>query len=50
MIMTPDEMLKNDEEAKKMLAEYKVVMPVQNINKNDARSILEYLRKMDSSQ
>ena len=44
MIMNPEEMTKKDPEAKKLLAEYMTQMVNQNVNQDDTRAILEYLR------
>lgn len=43
MILNPDEMVKKHPEAKKMLQQFMTPMPNQNITKEEARSIVEYL-------
>ena len=43
MIMHPDEMLKTDPEAKKLLAEYKTPMPNQQVTPEQAKAIIAYL-------
>lgn len=45
MILNPDEMVKKHPEAYKMLAEYMTPMPQQNVNREQARAILEYFRQ-----
>ncbi len=45
MILNPDGMLQKHPEAKKMLAQYLTPMTFQNVTKDDALAILEYLRK-----
>lgn len=45
MILNPDEMVKKHPEAKKMLAEYMTPMPQQNVDREQARAILEYFRQ-----
>ncbi len=44
MILNPEEMTKRHPEAKKMLATYANQMTFQNVTKDDARNLLEYLR------
>jgi len=44
MILNPGEMTKENSEAAKLLAEYKVPMIYQNITPDEARAIYEYLR------
>ena len=46
MMLNPEEMYKRHPEAKKLLAEYMTPMPSQNLNMDDARSLLEYFRKV----
>ena len=46
MMLNPEEMYKRHPEAKKLLAEYMTPMPAQNLNMDDARSLLEYFRKV----
>jgi|AntDeeMinimDraft_5_1070356.scaffolds.fasta_scaffold01898_1 mono/diheme cytochrome c family protein len=43
MTLNPDQMLKEHPEAKKLLAEYMTPMPNQNITREEARAIVEYL-------
>ncbi len=45
MIMNPDQMILKDPRAKKLLEEYGVPMTNQNVSKEEARAILEFLRK-----
>ncbi len=47
MILNPDGMLKDDEEAKKLLAEFAAPMANQNLTEEQARAILEYFRLKD---
>lgn len=49
MIIEPVKMTQEDPIAKELLAEYLTQMTNQNINKEDARAILEYFRKLDSN-
>ena len=49
MIINPEEMTKKDPTAKKLLAEHLTQMTNQNVDENDARAILEFLRKNDQS-
>ena len=44
MMLNPAEMVEKHPEAKAMLAEFMSVMPNQNLNEEDARVLLEYLR------
>jgi len=44
MMLNPAEMLDKHPEAKKMLAEYMTPMTFQNVSREDARAIVEYLR------
>lgn len=43
MILNPDEMVKEHPEAKKMLAQFLTPMPNQNLTRDQARAIVEYL-------
>ena len=45
MALNPEEMLKAHPEVKKLLAQYYTPMPNQNITREEARAIVEYLRK-----
>ncbi|MFD2512498.1 c-type cytochrome [Pontibacter locisalis] len=49
MIINPEEMTKKDPIAKKLLAEHLTQMTNQNVNEQDARAILEFLRQNDQS-
>jgi mono/diheme cytochrome c family protein len=44
MILNPDKMVVENEEAKKLLAEYLSPMANQSLKEEEARAILEYLR------
>jgi mono/diheme cytochrome c family protein len=46
-VTNPDEMIDKDTAAQKMLEECLVRMPNQNLSDQDARSVLEYMRKND---
>ena len=48
MMLNPDEMAKKHPEGKDMLAEYFTLMPSQNLTEPDARSILEFLRSVQT--
>jgi len=50
MIMDPELMLKENDAAKALFAEYLAPMANQNINENDARAIYEYFRQKDLNQ
>lgn len=46
MILNPQEMVKKDPTAKKLLAEYNgAIMIDQNLSQDDARAVLEYFRQ-----
>jgi len=47
MILNPAEMVQKDPVAREHLAEYPIQMPFQDVSKEDARAILEYLRSVD---
>lgn len=49
MIINPEEMTKKDATAKKLLAEHLTQMTNQNVNEQDARAILEFLRQNDKA-
>ncbi len=49
MIINPEEMTKKDPTAKKLLAEHLTQMTNQNVNEQDARAILEFLRQNDKA-
>lgn len=44
MALNPLEMVQKHPESKKLLSEYYVPMPYQNLTPDDARNVLEYLR------
>jgi mono/diheme cytochrome c family protein len=44
MILNPEQMAREHPEGQKLLAEYPLIMPFQNISEDEARAILEYLR------
>jgi cytochrome c len=44
MILNPGGMARNHPEGKKLVQEYMSVMPFQNVEEEDARAIVEYLR------
>lgn len=44
MILNPGEMVKKHPEVKALLAQYYTPMPNQNLSKDQARAVLEYLR------
>ena len=46
IITKPDSMLKYDEEAKKLLKEYGTPMPNQNVSVEEAKAIIEYIKKI----
>ena len=48
MILNPDEMIKQDEQAKALFAEYLTPMTFQNVSHDDAVAILTYFRSMDA--
>jgi mono/diheme cytochrome c family protein len=50
MITNPEEMLDKDPEAKKLLEEMLVKMPNQNVSKEDALKILEFMRSNDGEK
>lgn len=50
MITNVDMMLEKDPEAQKLLEQCMVRMPNQNISKEDARKILEYMRSNDGEK
>ena len=49
MIINPEEMTKKDPTAKRLLAEHLTQMTNQNVNEEDARAILEFLRQNDQA-
>lgn len=50
MITNVEMMLETDPEAQKLLEQCLVRMPNQNVSKEEARSILEFMRKVDGEQ
>ena len=48
MMLNPNQMLKENEIAKKLLEEYIAPMTDQQVSEEDARAILEYLRSEDA--
>jgi mono/diheme cytochrome c family protein len=48
MILNPEEMVKEDPQAKALLAEYLAPMANQSLKQEEARAILEYFRKYDN--
>lgn len=48
MILNPEQMTKENLEAKKLFGQYLTQMTFQNVTEDEARSILEYLRREDS--
>jgi cytochrome c len=44
IILNPEQMVREHPEGQKLLAEYPLVMPFQNISEDEARAIVEYLR------
>jgi cytochrome c len=44
MILNPEQMAREHPEGQKLLAEYPLIMPFQNISEDEARAIMEYLR------
>ncbi len=48
MVLNPDEMIKTHPDARQLLAEYMTMMPNQNIERPEARALLEYLRRSDA--
>ena len=45
-LLNTTEMQKKDPILKKLVDEYKVIMPDQQLTKDDARSVLEYFRSV----
>jgi len=50
MITNPQEMTQKDPTAKKLLEEHLTQMTFQDVNDDDARSIVEFLRKNDGAK
>lgn len=49
LMLNTEEMLKKDPEAAKMLKKHKVKMIVKDVNENDAKAILEYLKYISAN-
>ena len=49
MIINPEQMTKEDPTAKKLLGEHLTQMTNQNVNEQDARALLEFLRQNDKN-
>ena len=47
MILNPEQMVKEDPIAKKLLAEYMAPMADQNLSEDEARKVLEYFRTLN---
>ena len=50
MITNVDMMLESDPEAQRLLEECLVRMPNQNLNKEESRKVLEFMRKNDGEK
>lgn len=50
MILNPDEMVKKHPEAKKRLGEFMTPMPNQNLKREEARAVVEYLSLINKQQ
>jgi mono/diheme cytochrome c family protein len=48
MILNPDEMIKQDEQAKALFAQYLTPMTFQNVSEDEAKAILTYFRSLDA--
>jgi cytochrome c len=48
MILNPDEMIKNDEQAKALFVQYLTPMTFQNVTESEVEAILTYFRSMDA--
>jgi len=48
MILNPDQMVKENAQARQLLMEYSAPMANQSLNEEEARAILEYFRSIDS--
>jgi cytochrome c len=46
MILNPDQMAREHPEVQRMVAEYYLIMPYQNISRDQALAILEYFRTL----
>lgn len=44
MILNPEQMAREHPEVQKLLVEYPIIMPFQNVTEDEARAVLEYLR------
>lgn len=47
MILNPEQMIKENEQARKLLKEYSAPMANQNLTENEARLVLEYFRSIN---
>jgi len=47
MILNPGDMARKHPEGQKMMQEYMMVMPFQNVSESEARAIVEYFRQVD---
>jgi mono/diheme cytochrome c family protein len=50
MILNPQQMTQEDKVAKELFAQYLIQMTFQDVSQDDARSILEYFRAVDTGQ
>lgn len=50
MMLNPEQMAREHPEGQKLLAEYPLVMPFQNITEDEARAVVEYLRTVMETQ
>ena len=50
MMLNPEIMVKEDEQAKKLFAEFLTPMANQNLAREDAEAVLTYFRSLDSEQ
>ena len=50
MVLNPDGMYTKHPEVRKLLAEYMTQMPNQQLSRDDARAVLEYLRTLPASK
>lgn len=50
MMLNPEDMLENDPTAKELLEEHKIEMPDQELTVDQARTVLEFLRRNDLEQ
>lgn len=50
MIVNPDDMINNDPDAKKLMEEMLVKMPNQNLTKDEALQVLDFMRSNDGEK